>query len=409
MINYTILRQNIFRYQWAFAGIPILGCFVLNIVIMFIMILSMIMLQRKMSRLRNNWRTSTTQQPMEETSSFSVSIIKRFSRRFSRMSSLSLRSKNRDEDVSAGGGFRDTMMRPRPSIYEPTSSRSITNRRTAIRQSEMERNLQFQAVLYALAFIITFLFTYVNRILVSKHGSSPFIILFLPRIFRPLQGLFNIIIYTRIRVSRLRKNTRYSWMKAFYTVVRSFDDHDDMTQHEESRSGGEGSGRRRRSIFQLLFDGSNDNNNDVDKSNEPSFPILDPSKVETNNEKDEMKKEVEFEKKIEEGTILNNNQLHPFPEKESNLCLSEKDSMNSYLNNIDEKGNVEEDKESIRIQKVNDHHVQEEASLKDGDAVSVSDHQDGDSGSVKEEIDECDQLRGLEGKDDSNEESFLIP
>ena len=390
------LRHNVFKYQWAFAGIPILGCFLLNIVIMFIMIWSLIKLQRKMNRLRNNWRTSTTQSVQE--SSFNGSMINRFSRRISMMSSFtSQRSKNRDDDLS--GGFRDTI-RDRQSIYASTSpSRSITNRSSVIRQSEMERNLQLQAVLYALGFIISFFFTYANRILVSKHGSSPFIILLLPRIFRPLQGLFNIIIYTRIRVSRLRANTGYSWMKAFYTVVRSFDDHDDCTYEESS---GEERRGRRRSIFQRLLNDNNEN------PNLPSFPILDPSEEIETIDKDEMNKKVEFEN--EEGS-----------EKECNPCLSEKDSTNSYMNNIDETCNEDN---------IN---VQEAAPNNDGDAVSVSD-QDGDSGSEKE-IDGCqssplsyfpsdrttimiaeiDKLKGFEGKDDDDvdddfvQKSFFIP
>ena len=339
----------------------------------------MIVVQRKLNRLRNNWRTSTTQ-PTDETTNHPSreNMVQRMSRRFSRMSSIgSLRSYHKDNDVT---NSRDVMC-ARPSVNPPSSLRSTPNQSFAIRQSEMDRNLQLQAVLYTLAFIVTYVFTYVHRILVMTRGSSPFIILYLPRIFRPLQGLFNIIIYTRIRVSRLRTNTGYSWIKAFYTVVKSFDDHDDMTRVLSYA----GDGRQRRSsIFQRLFNGSHDN------SNPPSFPIMNKSdigrndKVKSNQSMDNFDGEndvFEYEKE-QDKTSKGFDQLQAFSEKDSNSCFSEKDSSSSHVNSFDipcKNINTEKNEE-----------VNVEAPQKDENAGSVSDT-DENNRVEKEKIgDECD-------------------
>lgn len=72
-----------------------------------------------------------------------------------------------------------------------------------------------------------YLFAYVH-VTQQISGSSPYVIALLARIFHPFQGLFNIIIYTRVRESKLRAETGYCWIRAFYLVVTSFDDHDDL-------------------------------------------------------------------------------------------------------------------------------------------------------------------------------------
>jgi len=47
----------------------------------------------------------------------------------------------------------------------------------------------------------------------------------LNRIFSPLQGLFNIVVYCRPHVSSLRRNhPEFSWFKAFWLTVRTSGD-----------------------------------------------------------------------------------------------------------------------------------------------------------------------------------------
>ena len=47
-----------------------------------------------------------------------------------------------------------------------------------------------------------------------------------------LQGFFNVIIYTRTSVSRLRSTSNMSWLRAFYTVLKS-----DSTQYPSDSRG----------------------------------------------------------------------------------------------------------------------------------------------------------------------------
>ena len=65
------------------------------------------------------------------------------------------------------------------------------------------------------------------RILEHQGKRIPFFLLELGRLFNPLQGLFNILVYSRPHVSSLRSNhPEYSWLKAFWLTVRTGGDHD---------------------------------------------------------------------------------------------------------------------------------------------------------------------------------------
>ncbi len=204
-----ITRENAFKFQWIFTAVPILVCFIINTFIMFVMVRSVFTLQRKMNRLSNSFRRSSHGEE---------SIVRKFMRRMS-----SLRSSQRNED------HNDTILpNTQSSITRPPRLRSSM----VIRQSAMERCLRMQAILYLSSFLLTYIFTYTYRIVYQQTGSAPFVLVLLPRIFRPLQGLFNVIIYTRVRVSRMQSSTGYSWFRAFYKVVTSFDDHDDTTRSE---------------------------------------------------------------------------------------------------------------------------------------------------------------------------------
>ncbi len=112
----------------------------------------------------------------------------------------------------------------------------------------MKRNLQIQASLYTCGFICTYIFAYVYRMTYIKKGSAHFALVLCTRIFRPLQGLFNIIIYTRVRVSNLCSATGMSWFRAFFTIVTTFDDNEDGLEGN-NRSGHR---RKRGSLFPVI-------------------------------------------------------------------------------------------------------------------------------------------------------------
>ena len=114
--------------------------------------------------------------------------------------------------------------------------------RAAIRNSEEICN---RAAAYVIGFMLTNVFSFVNRY-VEMYGSGPvpFIIIFLARFFFPLQGLFNVIVYTYPYVISYRRiHTDCNWFQAFWKVIKSGGDSD------QSRSGR--ATRRRSSLRQM--------------------------------------------------------------------------------------------------------------------------------------------------------------
>jgi hypothetical protein len=76
--------------------------------------------------------------------------------------------------------------------------------------------------LYTGAFLITCFFPILGAIISStKDGREniPFSIVLLSRIFNPLQGFFNMLVYTRPHVSSLRRSHGYSRIKAFWVTI----------------------------------------------------------------------------------------------------------------------------------------------------------------------------------------------
>ena len=60
-----------------------------------------------------------------------------------------------------------------------------------------------------------------------KYGEAPYVLIFLSRSIFPLQGLFNILIYTHPHVSSyLRNHPEDSWIRAFLEVFKSGGDND---------------------------------------------------------------------------------------------------------------------------------------------------------------------------------------
>ena len=79
-----------------------------------------------------------------------------------------------------------------------------------------------------MSYIVTHI---ILRALASQRTPLPFAIFILARIFNPLQGLFNVLIYCRPHVSSLRiHNPEYSWLKAFWQTVRTGGDNSSAGQ-----------------------------------------------------------------------------------------------------------------------------------------------------------------------------------
>ena len=129
--------------------------------------------------------------------------------------------------------------------------------RTSIRRL---REIFNRAIAYIIAFLLIFIFGIINHLFdAHRVDSTPFVILFLSRVFFPLQGLFNILIYTYPHVtSYLRNHSDHNWIRAFWEVIKSGGDSDQpMIGRRESlrkqqRVLGQSEQRRKSSVGSLM-------------------------------------------------------------------------------------------------------------------------------------------------------------
>ena len=107
------------------------------------------------------------------------------------------------------------------------ASNNTNNSSSSSSSSSVEKEVISQALLYMGCCFLTYIFPLISRVISLQGKEVPFIILFLARFFLPLQGFFNIIVYTRPHIVSLRRNNpQYSWFKAFVIVFKAGGDND---------------------------------------------------------------------------------------------------------------------------------------------------------------------------------------
>lgn len=175
-----------------------------------ILLWNLIVLLRQMRALNASWRRLST-------SSQNNSILRSMSKRL--RSSLS-------NCFHRGQSDREEMEVEVVSAPSPSSSLTTARRATGSNPSsdDMVMNLQKQALLYIGAFLAVYLFPTIASLMKQTKGSAPFVIVLMLRLSIPLQGFFNVLIYTRIPISRLRSTSKVSWINAFWTVISRSDD-----------------------------------------------------------------------------------------------------------------------------------------------------------------------------------------
>lgn len=124
---------------------------------------------------------------------------------------------------------------PKTSVLAKRLSRPS---RASIRNMEEISN---RAAAYVIACILTYMFPIINR-LIERQGSNvaPFVITLLSRMFFPLQGLFNVLVYTYPHViSHRRNHADCNWFQAFWKVIKTGGDNDEsgvLTSRKKRRS-----------------------------------------------------------------------------------------------------------------------------------------------------------------------------
>ena len=102
------------------------------------------------------------------------------------------------------------------------------NRRRSRNRTDNGRQFLKQACCYVVAYILTLVPSFLGMIMVGAGHSPSFGHVVFAHILFPLQGLFNVLIYTRPHVNKeQRKNPNIGWCKAFLAVVASGGDDDE--------------------------------------------------------------------------------------------------------------------------------------------------------------------------------------
>lgn len=90
-----------------------------------------------------------------------------------------------------------------------------------------QQEVKEQAIFFIAAFLCTYSLSYINRIVQQVTGKSPFWLHLMARTLSSFQGFFNILVYTRPHVAKLRRTqTDLSWFGAFWAVVKKGGDND---------------------------------------------------------------------------------------------------------------------------------------------------------------------------------------
>ena len=212
--------------KWIFAGGPLFGVFFVNCTILALI-----------------WRTYRSQ--AQRNQSYGNSPASRSSPR--------AQVKQGDEEEQEGKCFPCCPTQQCPITINRSKSQSNTPRRPSILADYLSRpsrasvrrleEISRRAAAYVIGFMLCYIFTLIYR-LIEMYGSvpTPYAIIILSRIFFPLQGFFNVIIYTYPHVTSYRRNhSECNWFEAFWNVVKTGGDSDET---RTGRTGRRGSGIR---------------------------------------------------------------------------------------------------------------------------------------------------------------------
>lgn len=114
----------------------------------------------------------------------------------------------------------------------------INNNNDGPRIKSNEEEVAIRALLYIASYIVCYSPSAIARFMIfNRNENEPFGIALLTRIMLPLQGLFFVMVYTRPYVLSLRKsNPEYSRIKAFWIVIQSGGDQDEVPIADNRRN-----------------------------------------------------------------------------------------------------------------------------------------------------------------------------
>jgi len=121
-------------------------------------------------------------------------------------------------------------------VSSPTSASTVAER--LYRPSRKLRETSNRAIGYVVGFLLTYTLALILGMIMIIRSSilPPFGIILLTKFFLPLQGFFNVIVYTYPHVVSYRRNhSEYSWVCAFWKVVKNGGDSTNYRQPTQRR------------------------------------------------------------------------------------------------------------------------------------------------------------------------------
>ena len=133
--------------------------------------------------------------------------------------------------------FDGKLRSTRSPAHGPLAARLSRPSRASVQRL---KDIVSRGVVYIIGYALTYIFfTVYNMMLLYGSSKPPFAIIFLSRFTYPLQGLFNILVYTYPHVTTCHRNhNEYSWFRAFWEVIKVGGDSDRRTRNGGSFSCG---------------------------------------------------------------------------------------------------------------------------------------------------------------------------
>jgi len=121
------------------------------------------------------------------------------------------------------------------AVAAPSPLAARLSRPSQVSVQRMQRTKN-RAIAYIVGYLLTYLFTFIYRFIELLGSPIPFVIILLARFTFPLQGFFNVLIYTYPHVIACRRrNENYSWVRAFCEVIKSGGDSDEVRTSRGTR------------------------------------------------------------------------------------------------------------------------------------------------------------------------------
>lgn len=193
------IKKEEYLERWIFVGGPVLLCFIGVCVNMFLI-----------------YRTAATQ--AKKTNKYT---FQQYKKRASKVTSFEQPSPSNEGRTSIS-----SILSPRALMHSFRRKSSLNPAR-----GNKERQVMIQALFYVSAFFISFIWSYIIIIYENKTGTKSFVLSVLSRLFQPMLGFSNVLIYTRYHVASVRSMyIEKNWFQAFFFAVKSAGDNEEFRE-----------------------------------------------------------------------------------------------------------------------------------------------------------------------------------